>query len=124
MCREQHFHVDVLWGEAAQFHRGLILVPHSAAGDEQRWLVVDDREGGVAMVFGPALLEQALQHALQAVRQEVEGPCYPLWKAAPFELLGYRPPTVKKWLGFIPVPHSARLGDQVGVDGLPVRGEC
>ena len=122
---QSHFHVDVLGPGGRKLFRGLTVVRQALEGSREGWLVVDERRRPPTerdVLFGPGCLREALRHALKFMRAEVGEPCFPLWKAAPFEMLGYRGPKVLgTWLGFIPVPGKFELGDRIGVDGLPER---
>lgn len=107
----RHFHVDLFCGPEGEYVRGLRLVETAAEQPVETlsWAVVDDF--GVlgprnSQLFVAPTLEEALRLALAALRAHLEPPCVPVWKTAPYELLGYR--------------RGSRGGaDRVGLDGLP-----
>ena len=88
----QHYHVDVFVGEDRRYVRGFVL------GEmEGGWQILDDMglAGEREQVLAEGLpLEEALVRALSILHRLFGPPLYPVWRTAPYELVGYVAPKV------------------------------
>jgi hypothetical protein len=122
MSKPSHYHVDVFSGQKGEYVSGLLL---EALNEGDGWRLRDEHgllgDRG-AVVSGPQPLEDALRTALQMMYGMLEKPLLPVWGAAPFERIGYVPPTTRRVFGVLKVwakDGYDRAANYVGQDGRP-----